>query len=289
MNWASFPSPPSNTLELGPLTIHFYGIMIALGVVAGIKLLGNRLVRRGIGSLDDANSIGLWGVLGGVIGSRLYHVATDWSKFSDNLSNIPKIWEGGLGIPGGLLGGVLTAYFVARRRGVSAPSLLDAGAPALPLAQAIGRWGNWFNQELFGRPTTLPWGVQIDPEYRPDEYLDSSAFHPTFLYESLGNLALCGLLLFLDRRFVVARGKLFALYVLGYGVLRFIVEGMRTDPAKDAGGLRLNQWVALAAIAGSLLYLLIARNRPAPVPAIPVEVDEGADPAELDDVPTPEP
>ena len=258
---ASIPSPSSGTLNIGPLRIHAYGLMIALGIVAGTWLMGRRFEQRGIGTRDDANSIVIWGVIGGIIGARLYHVATDWSKFSDHLTNIPKLWQGGLGIPGGILLGTLTATWAMRRRNIPIPVALNCAAPALPLAQSIGRWGNWWNQELFGRPTTLPWALRIDDEHIPQGYSLGTTFHPTFLYESLANLALCGILLLIDRRTTARPGHLMAMYVMGYGFIRFFVEGLRIDEAHHVGGLRWNQWVSVAAMVGGAAYLLISSRR----------------------------
>ena len=252
---ASIPSPSSGALTIGPLSIHAYGLMIALGVIAAVWLLGRRLELSGAGTREDASSIAVWAVVAGVIGARLYHVVTDWELFKHDLGRIPQIWRGGLGIPGGILFGALVAMWAFKRRGVDPLVGLSAAAPALPLAQAIGRWGNWWNQELFGKPTTLPWALRIDKI--PAAYAPGTTFHPTFLYESLWNLALCVLLLWIDRRFTLRRGRLFAMYVVGYATGRFWVEGLRIDQAKTADGLRLNQWVALIVGAAALLYLVI--------------------------------
>lgn len=162
------------------------------------------------------SSIATWAVIGGIVGARLYHVVTDWNAFSSDLSRIPMIWKGGLGIPGGLLGGVLCGVYRARRRGVWIPELLTAAAPAIPLAQSIGRWGNWWNQELFGRATTLPWALQISDDKLPAGYSSGTTFHPTFLYESRWNLALCLVLIQIDRRMSLRPGRLFAVYLAGY-------------------------------------------------------------------------
>ena len=264
---ASIPSPSSGTLSIGPLKIHAYGLMIALGVVAGVWLLGKRFEQKGIGTKDDANSISVWAVIAGVIGSRLYHVATDWQKFEHNLADIPKIWQGGLGIPGGLLFGIGTGAYMMRRKGIPIARGVDCAAPALAVAQAIGRWGNYWNQELFGRATKLPWGLEIDDAHLPTGYASGTLFHPTFLYESLSNFALAGLLLLIDRRRRVPPGHLIAMYLIGYGVIRFFVEGLRIDEAHHVGGLRWNQWVALAAIVGSGLYLVLSKSTAAAVTA----------------------
>ena len=256
--FASIPSPASGTLSIGPLELRAYGLMIALGVIAGVWLLGKQLEKSQLGTRDDASSIAIWGVVSGVIGARAYHVITDWSKFDDDLSAIPKIWEGGLGIPGGLLAGILAGAWQAKRRGIRPAVVLTFGAPAIALAQSIGRWGNWFNQELYGRATDLPWALEID---NPRGYPSGTTFHPTYLYESLWNLALCGVLLWIQRRYHLAAGRLLGVYLIGYGTGRFWIEGLRIDPANSAGGLRLNQWVALAAIAAGTIYLIATRGQ----------------------------
>ncbi|MEI7618329.1 MAG: prolipoprotein diacylglyceryl transferase [Actinomycetota bacterium] len=277
----SIPSPSNGTFDIGPLHIHAYGMMIALGVVAGVWLMGRRFEQRGIGTKDDANAIAMWGVIGGVIGARLYHVATDWSKFSNHLLDIPKIWRGGLGIPGGLLLGTFFGVWAIRRRGLPVAVALDCAAPAIPLAQSIGRWGNWWNQELFGGPTKLPWALRIDAEHMPAGYAPGTTFHPTFLYESLANLALCLALVALGRKVKLRIGHLMAAYVMGYGIIRFFVEGLRIDTAHHVGGLRWNQWVALAAVVGAGLYMVISSRREFPVEAEAVQPDVN-DEADLD-------
>ena len=219
--------------------------MIALGVIAAVWLTGRRLEASGAGTRDDASAMAVWAVTAGVIGARLYHVVTDWSSFENDLGRIPQIWRGGLGIPGGILFGTLGAAYAFRRRGIPVAVGLSAAAPALPLAQAIGRWGNWWNQELFGRPTTLPWALRIDNDKIPAPYPFGTTFHPTFLYESLWCLALCGVLLLIDRRYKLRPGRLFAMYVVGYSTGRFWIESLRIDPAHKIGGMRLNEWVAL--------------------------------------------
>ncbi|WP_116996094.1 prolipoprotein diacylglyceryl transferase [Desertimonas flava] len=256
MTVASLPSPGGNELSIGPIDLNAYGLMIALGVVAAVWLFGRRLEANGFAKRDVAGSIAVWAVIAGVVGARLYHVITDWSRFEDDLGDIPKVWQGGLGIPGGLIAGIPVGIWMARRHGISAADAATCAAPALPLAQAIGRWGNWFNQELFGRPTDLPWGLEIDPENRPTQYAGEETFHPTFLYESLWNLALCGLVLWIDRRWRLARGALMAVYIAGYGIGRFWVEGMRIDDADEFAGLRVNQWVAALAAVLAIAYIV---------------------------------
>lgn len=263
---ASIPSPSAASISIGPLELRAYGLMIAFGVIAAVWLMGRRLEDKGLGTADDAASIGIWGVGAGVIGARLYHVATDWDRFSDDLGSIVKIWEGGLGIPGGLIAGILVGVWQGKRRGIPAAELLTCAAPAIPLAQAIGRWGNWFNQELFGKPTDVPWALEIDDAHLPAGYESGTTFHPTFLYESIWNLGLVGVLLWIDRRLRLGPGRLMAVYVMGYGAGRFWVEGLRIDPSREVGGLRWNQWVALAAMVGGAAYLLATWGRKWPEP-----------------------
>lgn len=251
---ASLPSPSRNVIEIGPLTLRFYGIMIALGVVAAVWLAQRRWEQRG-GDPDDIGRIAVWAVPAGLVGARLYHVITDWRSFQGRWGDVYKIWEGGLGIPGGMLAGVLVGLWAARRLGLDLPGVVDAVVPGLPLAQAIGRWGNWFNQELFGGPTDLPWALEIDPEHRPARYATESTFHPTFLYESLWNLALVALLVWIDRKRVVRPGSLIAVYVAGYATGRLWIEAMRIDPASHILGVRVNIWTSLVALALSLGWL----------------------------------
>jgi prolipoprotein diacylglyceryl transferase len=258
---SAFPAPPGASISIGPLDLRAYGLLIALGVIAAVWLLGKRFEARGAGTSDDASAIAIWAVAAGVVGARLYHVITEWDRFADDLGAIPAIWKGGLGIPGGLIAGIGVGLWMSRRRGISMGIAATCAAPAIPLAQAIGRWGNWFNQELFGRPTTLPWALEVDDRYIPTGYALGTTFHPTFLYESLWTLALAGVLLLIDRRVRLAPGMLMGVFVLGYGIGRFWIEGLRIDQASQWAGLRLNQWTALAAIVGATVYLVWARGR----------------------------
>lgn len=260
---ASLPSPGSAAIHIGPLQLRAYGLMIAIGVILGVRLWGRRLASIGAGAPDDASNVAVWAVPAGVIGARLYHVATEWDRFADRPADIVKIWKGGLGIPGGILLGVIVGVWYVRRRGMPLGPTLWAVAPALPLAQAVGRWGNWFNQELFGRPTELPWGLEIDADkVAAAGYAPGTLFHPTFLYESLWNLALTVFLILLGRRMMNDRpGRLLAGYVIGYGIGRFWVEGLRIDPAKEGGGLRLNQWMAIVLMIGGAVFLVVEARR----------------------------
>jgi len=252
---ASFPSPSTGTLDAGPLTIHMYGLMLLLGIAACIWLTGVRWTRRG-GDWDLIFRVAVWGVGAGIAGARLYHVATSWEELPDEWWGVFAVWEGGLGIWGGIAAGVIVGSMVAHRAGASALALLDAAAPGLLVAQAIGRVGNWWNQELFGEPTDLPWGLEIDAVRRPDDYLLSETFHPTFLYEGLWNLFAAGLLLVLDRRFRFRPPALFALYVILYTAFRFYLETLRVDPSKELLGLRVNAWVALVVFVAALAFFI---------------------------------
>jgi prolipoprotein diacylglyceryl transferase len=258
-----FPAPPGPTIGIGPIELRAYGLLIAIGVLAAIWLMGRRLEARGVGTRDDASAIGLWSVLAGLVGARLYHVVTDWSRFSDAPGDIIAVWKGGLGIPGGLLLGITVGLLLAKRRGISPAAAATCAAPAIPLAQAIGRWGNWFNQELFGRPTDLPWALEVTSAsaLRSVGFPEGTTFHPTFLYESLWLLGLVAVLLWIDKYHDPGPGRLMGIYVLGYGIGRFWIEGLRIDRANEFAGLRVNQWVSLAAIVGSIVYLWLTRHR----------------------------
>jgi prolipoprotein diacylglyceryl transferase len=282
---AAIPSPSSGELSIGPLDLRAYGLMIALGVVAAVWLFGRRLEAAGIGTREDASAVALWAVPAGIVGARLYHVATDWHRFSDDVWSIFEIWKGGLGIPGGMALGIAVGIWALWRRGIPLGPALTAVAPALPLAQAIGRWGNYFNQELFGRPTDLPWALEIDDDKAiAAGYPPGTTFHPTFLYESLWNLALCGLLIWICKRFRLRPGRLLAVYVLGYGIGRFWVEGLRIDDAKEGGGLRLNQWMALVIAVGAAGYLFVdwLRHRHDPPALEPAELELDAEAIDLE-------
>src|SRR6056297_252662 len=221
---ATIPSPSFNSIDIGPLSLNLYGLLIALGVVAAVWMFGRRLEQRGVGTRDDASAIAVWAVLAGVIGARLYHVVTDYDRFRNDWGSIPAIWEGGLGIPGGLLLGIPVGLYFARQRGIPLAVAATCAAPAIPLAQAIGRWGNYFNQELYGRATDLPWALEIDAEHlvvdpaTGELFEVGTTFHPTFLYESLWSLATVAVLLYVDRRWRRGGGSLMALYLAIYGV-----------------------------------------------------------------------
>jgi prolipoprotein diacylglyceryl transferase len=241
---AYIPSPHSGTIDLGPLTIHMYGLMLLLAIAACIWLTGVRWVRRG-GDWDLVLRVAVWGVAFGIIGARAYHDITSWNEVSNpKWKGIFAVWQGGLGIWGGILLGGIAGAFVVRLAGARVRDFADAVAPGLLLAQGIGRWGNWFNQELYGKPTHLPWGLKIDFNHRVAKYSGDATFQPTFLYEFVYDLAGVGILLLLDKRYRFKPPALFALYVSYYTFGRFFEELIRVDPAHHFLGLRLNAWVS---------------------------------------------
>ena len=274
--FASIPSPSRNIIEIGPLDIRIYGLMIALGVIVAVWFIGWRMQQRSMNP-EIAISLAWVAVPAGLIGARLYHVITDWRSFSDEdrWGDVYKIWEGGLGIPGAIIAGVIAAAVLCKMQGWSLAQILDIAAPTLLAAQAIGRLGNWFNQELFGRPTDLPWGLEIDQVNRPADYFTDTTFHPTFLYEALWMLALMGLLLWLDKLRKLPVGHLFALYVLGYASGRIWIEFLRVDPAYELAGVRVNVWVMSALWLGAVAYMYIYKDKATWRPAPSTEAAEG--------------
>ena len=242
---ASIPSPSTGEFSLGPISIHLYGLTLLVAIAACVALTIVRWRRAG-GDADLVLRVAVWGVAAGIVGARAYHVITSWSDVPEPKSTgIFAVWEGGLGVWGGIALGVLVGAVVVRHAGASVRLMMDAVAPGILLAQGIGRIGNWWNQELFGRPTDLPWALEIDPVNRPAEYLDAATFHPTFLYELAYNLAGVVLLIWLGRRFRIKPPALFALYVAYYTFGRFFEELLRIDPSHELGPLRLNAWVSI--------------------------------------------
>ena len=261
----SIPSPSSSVWHVGAFPLRAYALCIIAGIAVAM-VIGNRRWRARGGTADGLESVLVLAIPAGIIGARLWHVATDYELYvgpGRHLVDALKIWNGGLGVWGAVAGGALGAYVIARRRGIVFPALLDAVAPAILVAQAIGRLGNWFNQELFGRPTTLPWALEIAPQFRPSGYGQYATFHPTFLYELLWDLAVAAVLVVLDRRFQLGHGKVFALYVMLYSVGRFWIEALRIDTVNTIGGFRLNNYTALIAFVVALLWLAwLVRHRP---------------------------
>ncbi|WP_316520683.1 prolipoprotein diacylglyceryl transferase [Kitasatospora brasiliensis] len=265
MDIAYIPSPSRGVLHLGPIPLRAYAFCIILGVVVAVWLGSKRWVARG-GAKHTVGDIAVWAVPFGLVGGRLYHVITDGGRLyfaeGKNPWDAFKIWEGGLGIWGAVALGAVGAWIGARRRGVPLPAYADAIAPGIALAQAMGRWGNYFNQELYGRSTTLPWGLEIDKTLSNGEVV-KGVYHPTFLYESLWCVGVALLVIWADRRFKLGHGRAFALYVAAYTVGRFWIEALRIDDAHVYLGLRLNDWVSIAVFLGAVAYfVIVGRKRP---------------------------
>jgi prolipoprotein diacylglyceryl transferase len=260
---AFIPAPPTNGFHVGPLFFHLYGLAIAVGILLAVSLARRRWAERGHdpGELDRP---ALWAVAFGFVGGRLAYVSTHSGQFRGRWLHVVAIWEGGLALYGGLTLGILVGIWVVRRRGMPALKTLDACIPGIPLAQAFGRWGNYFNQELFGTPSRLPWALRVDPGHRPERYLGLETFHPTFLYESLYDLLIVGALLWLDRRHRLRTGSLVLAYLGLYAAGRFFLELLRTDTTYRLLGLSRNGWVSVAVVVGSAIWLwLREHHRPA--------------------------
>ncbi|MFD9395628.1 prolipoprotein diacylglyceryl transferase [Streptomyces sp. NPDC060000] len=262
MELAYIPSPSHGVLYLGPVPLRGYAFCIIIGVFVGVWLGNRRWVARG-GQAGTVADIAVWAVPFGLVGGRLYHVITDYELyFSEGRDWVDafKVWEGGLGIWGAISLGAVGAWIGCRRRGIALPAYADAIAPGIALAQAIGRWGNWFNQELYGKETDLPWALHItsSADGRVPGY-----YHPTFLYESLWCVGVALLVIWADRRFKLGHGRAFALYVAAYCVGRAWIEYMRVDDAHHILGLRLNDWTALVVFLLAVAYFVIsAKKRP---------------------------
>ena len=296
---ASFPSPSRAVWDLGPIPIRAYALCIIAGIVAAIWIGERRWVARG-GKRGTVSDIAVWAVIFGLVGGRLYHVITDnelyfragrdpWRAF--------YVWEGGLGVWGAIALGGVGAWIGCRRRGIKLPPFADAAAPGIAVAQGIGRLGNYFNQELFGRPTDLPWAVRIDPD-RPSTVPGATGYQPTFLYELLWDFGLAGVLIWADRRYKMGRGRVFALYVMGYTAGRVWIEMLRIDTANHILGLRLNVWTSILVFAGGLVYFLLhpgpretvvepdvtpGTDTPAGAAAAPAGEKSAADPTDASD------
>ncbi len=259
---SGIPSPSTGVWYLGPIPLRAYGIVIAVGMIVGVWWTARRYRARG-GDPDVLYDVAMWAIPIGIIGARLYHVVTSPEAYFGPGGDpwlIPQIWRGGLGIWGGVGAGALGAFLAVKRAGVCFGPIADSLAPALLVAQAIGRWGNWFNQELFGGPTTLPWGLQIDAAHLPAGYAPGTLFHPAFLYECLWNLAAAALIVWLDRRRRFAAGQVFGLYLMAYTLGRAWIEMLRIDDAHTLGGLRLNVWTSLLVFAvGAALFVIAGR------------------------------
>jgi len=260
---ASIPSPSQGVWNLGPIPIRAYALCIIAGIVVAVWWGNRRYEERG-GQKGLITDIAIWAVPFGIVGGRLYHVITDHQLYfgpgGAGLGAALRIWDGGLGIWGAVALGGVGAWIGCRRRGIPLPMFGDAIAPGIALAQAIGRWGNWFNQELFGKPTTLPWALEIAPAHRPVGYTAYATFHPTFLYESTYCLLGAVALLWIDRRSRLRRGQLTALYVASYTFGRFFFENLRIDDAHHLLGMRINAWVSLVAFLGGVTWFFWLRT-----------------------------
>jgi prolipoprotein diacylglyceryl transferase len=270
---SAIPSPDVSYIELGPFRVHFYALFILAGIVLALILTESRLRTRGA-EAGIALDISLWAIPFGILGGRFFHVLThpdDYFFPGADLLAIFRIWEGGLAIYGALILGSVGAYIGARSAGIKFTSYLDAVAPGVLLAQAIGRWGNYFNNELYGTPTDLPWGLEIprtNPAY-PAGLPDGVLFHPTFLYESIWSLTGVALLLAADRRFNLRWGKMLGLYLVYYSVGRVWIEAIRIDPSEIVFGLRINIWSAIVGIAVGLAIIVIqSRRHPGQEPSV---------------------
>lgn len=258
------PSPRQGVWYLGPFPIRAYALCILAGIIFAVWFGERRWRERG-GKPGMVGDVAIWAVPFGIIGGRIYHVITDHQIYFGPggrgfLASL-KIWDGGLGIWGAVAFGGVGAWIGCRRRGLALPPFADSIAPAVAIAQAMGRWGNWFNQELFGRPTSLPWGLHIDAAHRPVGYANFATFHPTFLYESLWCLGVAAVVIWADRRYKMGHGRVFALYVLLYTIGRGWIESLRIDSAHRIGGLRLNDWTSLIVGVGAVAYLVISARR----------------------------
>jgi prolipoprotein diacylglyceryl transferase len=257
----SIPSPDQSVWYLGPVPLRAYALCILAGIFVAMWVGDRRWVARG-GKTGIVYDVAIWAVPFGIVGGRLYHVMTDWSTYFGaqglGLIDAMRIWEGGLGIWGAIALGTVGAWIGCRRHGVPLPPFADALAVGVPLAQAIGRVGNWFNQELFGRPTDLPWGLEIDPVHRPEGYEQFATFHPTFLYEALWLVGVAGLVAWADRRWQLGHGRAFALYVAAYCVGRLGMELLRIDPATQIAGIRVNVFTSVLVGLGAVVYFVIS-------------------------------
>jgi phosphatidylglycerol---prolipoprotein diacylglyceryl transferase len=259
----SLPSPPSPVIfEAGPLTLRYYGLFITLGIVVGTWLTARELARRGYDGALAFESLFLAVPLG-LLGARLYHVATEYDSYANPFpTTFLEFWKGGVGVYGAVAGGFLGILLFGWFRGISPLVFADAAAPGLVLGQAIGRWGNYFNQELFGQPSDLPWAIRIDPQNRLAQSADATSFHPAFLYESIWDALVCLALLWIARRFSerLKNGDLFLIYVSLYSLGRFLVETLRVDPAFLIGGSIRGNLLVSGALALGFALLLYLRH-----------------------------
>jgi prolipoprotein diacylglyceryl transferase len=261
----SIPSPSTGVIYLGPLPLRAYSLFIILGIFVAIWLGNKRWIAKG-GKPGQVSDVAIFAVPFGIIGGRIYHVATDWEKYfgsGQNWIDALKIWNGGLGIWGAILFGGVGAWIGCKYYKIYLPPFADAIAPGIIFAQAIGRLGNYFNQELFGKPTDLAWGLEIAEKFRPQGFELFATFHPTFLYEIIWNVLIGFGLIYLDRKYKIGHGRLFALYVSLYSLGRLFIENLRIDEARLILGFRFNVFTSLVVIVGGLIYFVISnRSKP---------------------------
>ena len=279
------PPPPGSVLHVGPLPLRAYALCIITGIAVAGYIADKRWLARGgkHGTIADIVTIS---IPFGLVGARIWHVATDpelyFGKGKHPIQAL-EVWHGGLGIWGTIGGGAIGVYWLCRRRGINFAAVADAAAPGIAVAQAIGRWGNYFNQELFGSPSHLPWALRVDPSHRPTSTADVATYHPTFLYESIWNLGVAGLVLWADRRWRLGGGRAFALYVAAYTAGRAWIEALRSDQANHILGLRLNDWTSIILFVGAVIFLYVRRNagrevlvEPGATPQLPPGVEADA-------------
>ncbi|WP_037570095.1 prolipoprotein diacylglyceryl transferase [Phaeacidiphilus oryzae] len=279
MELAYLPSPSQGVWHVGPVPIRAYALCIIAGIVVAVWLTQRRWAARG-GNREDVFDIALWAVPFGIVGGRLYHVITDPELYftrGEQPIRALYIWDGGLGIWGAVALGAVGAWIGCRRKNIRLSAFADALAPGLILAQAIGRWGNYFNQELYGDPTKLPWGLEIH-KAMPDGTVVHGVFQPTFLYESLWDAAACVALLLIDRRFRLHSARLFALYAAIYTAGRGWIEALRSDHANHFLGLRLNDWTSLVVFLAAIAFFLATRKRPVPEHGLRLRAPSEPDP-----------
>ncbi|GIH20756.1 prolipoprotein diacylglyceryl transferase [Rugosimonospora africana] len=270
MPLAAIPSPPVNGFHLGPLFVHFYGLMYVVGIALAV-FIGRRRWRAMGGNPALVEEMALWGVPAGIIGARIYFDVTTPQFIPPHWWGPLAVWQGGLGIWGGVALATLVCVWRLRRAGFSVTHMMDAVAPCLLIAQGVGRIGNYFNQELTGGPTSLPWGLEISPDHRPAGHLQDPTFHPTFLYELIWDFALAGFLVWLGRTGRVRPGSLFALYVAGYAAFRIFEESLRVDPSQYFLGLRLNFYIASAVTLAGLAWFIVLQRRSRDTPVGPAQ------------------
>lgn len=259
----SIPSPPQGVWYLGPIPLRAYGLLIATAMVIAVLWTKKRYEARG-GNGELVYDVAIWAIPLGIVGARLYHVITSPHQYfgpNGQWLEVFRIWEGGIAIMGGVIGGFIGAWIALRRAGQRLGPMADSIAPTLLVAQALGRFGNWFNQELFGGPTTLPWGLEIDDRHLPAGFESGTLFHPTFLYESIWNVTMALILLRLDKKVKFKGGQLIFLYMVLYATGRFWIENVRIDPARLIFGMRLNAWSALAIIVIGIVGFIVAGKR----------------------------